>query len=99
MTKPFDRVELQARLQVGIRVVNLQMALVDRIRELEESRAREHDLRTLMPICSYCKKIRDDRNYWQMLDRYMSRARLRVHPRRLPRLHGVAAGQLRKHEA
>jgi phosphoserine phosphatase RsbU/P len=72
MTKPFDRVELQARVQVGVRVVNLQLALVDRIQELEQSRAREHSLRTLMPICSYCKKIRNDGNYWQMLERYMS---------------------------
>jgi DNA-binding response OmpR family regulator len=72
MTKPFDRVELQARLQVGIRVVNLHLALADRIRELEESRAREHDLRTLMPICSYCKKIRDERTDWMMIDRYLS---------------------------
>ena len=71
MTKPFDHLELQARLQVGIRVVNLHLALADRIRELEESRAREHNLRTLMPICSYCKKIRADRE-WQMIDRYLS---------------------------
>jgi len=72
MTKPFDRVELQARLQVGIRVVNLHLALADRIRELEESRAREHNLRTLMPICSYCKKIRGDHAEWMMIDRYLS---------------------------
>jgi sigma-B regulation protein RsbU (phosphoserine phosphatase) len=72
MVKPFDRVELQARLQVGIRVVNLHLALADRIRELEESRAREHDLRTLMPICSYCKKICNEQAEWLMIDRYLT---------------------------
>ncbi len=71
MTKPFDRIELQARLQVGIRVVNLHRALADRIRELEETRLREQHLRTLMPICSFCKKIRGG-DEWQMIDRYLS---------------------------
>ena len=28
-------------------------------------------LEGLLPICSYCKKIRDDRNYWQQLEGYI----------------------------
>lgn len=72
MTKPFDGVELHARLQVGIRVVNLHRALADRIRELEESRAREQHLRMLMPICSYCKRIRGAEHEWQAIDKYLS---------------------------
>jgi hypothetical protein len=26
----------------------------------------------LLPICSYCKKIRNDRNYWQQVEGYIS---------------------------
>ena len=26
----------------------------------------------LLPICSYCKKIRSDGNYWQELETYLS---------------------------
>jgi PAS domain S-box-containing protein len=29
-------------------------------------------LRDLLPICSYCKKIRNDRNYWEQIESYMS---------------------------
>ena len=29
-------------------------------------------LQGLLPICSYCKKIRDDRNYWQQVESYIS---------------------------
>jgi hypothetical protein len=29
-------------------------------------------LHGLLPICSYCKKIRDDRNYWQQVEQYVS---------------------------
>jgi len=71
ITKPFDRRELQARIQVGRRVVELQSALAQRVRELEEALKREKRLQGLLPICSYCKKIRDDQNYWQQVEAYI----------------------------
>ena len=72
LSKPFNRVELMARLHAGMRILNLHRALTDRIQELEESRQREHHLRTLTPICSYCKKIRGDRNDWEPIDQYLA---------------------------
>ncbi len=74
VTKPFDRLELQVRLQVGVRVVRLQTQLVERVRELEEGRRRERALRGLLPICAYCRKIRDDRNYWKDVEQYVESA-------------------------
>jgi hypothetical protein len=55
-----------------MRILNLHRALTDRIQELEESRQREHHLRTLMPICAYCKKIRGDRDDWEPIDQYLA---------------------------
>ena len=72
ITKPFDRGELRARVQVGIRVLELQGALAQRIRQLEEALSRVSLLQGLLPICSYCKKIRNDRNYWQQVEGYIS---------------------------
>ena len=72
LSKPFNRVELMARLHAGMRILNLHRALTDRIQELEESRQREHDLRTLTPICWYCKKIRGDKDDWEPIDRYLA---------------------------
>jgi DNA-binding response OmpR family regulator len=72
LSKPFNRVELMARLHAGMRILNLHRALTDRIQELEESRQREHHLRTLMPICSYCKKIRGDKDDWEPIDQYLA---------------------------
>ena len=72
ITKPFDREELRARVQVGIRVLELQGALAQRVRELEEALSRVKTLQGLLPICSYCKKIRNDRNYWQQVEGYIS---------------------------
>jgi DNA-binding response OmpR family regulator len=72
ITKPFDREELRARLDVGRRIVELQRSLTERVRQLEEALARVKQLQGLVPICSYCKKIRNDRNYWQQLESYIS---------------------------
>lgn len=72
LTKPFDPLELKARLRVGIRVLELQTALAARVRELQEAFANVKLLQGLLPICSYCKRIRDDQNYWQQLETYFS---------------------------
>ena len=71
LVKPFDRRELQARVRVGERMVALQHDLTERIRELQDAMTKIHQLEGLLPICSYCKKIRDDQNYWQQVDGYL----------------------------
>ena len=70
--KPFDREELRARLNVGVRMVALQQKLAARVRELEEAMSRVQQLQGLLPICAYCKKIRNDENYWQQVEEYIS---------------------------
>jgi response regulator RpfG family c-di-GMP phosphodiesterase len=71
ITKPVDREELQARLQVGMRIVGLQRRLSDRVAELESALANVRRLQGLLPICAYCKRIRDDRNYWNQVETYI----------------------------
>lgn len=72
ITKPFDRAELRARLQVGCRILELQSTLIERVRQLEAALIQVKQLQGLLPICSYCKKIRDDQNYWQKVETYLS---------------------------
>jgi len=42
------------------------------ILELRESLARVRTLSRLLPICSSCKKIRDDKGYWKQIESYIS---------------------------
>lgn len=72
LTKPFDRGELHARVQVGLRVLDLQRKLAERIAELEEALSRVKQLQGLLPICAYCKRVRDDQNYWQQVESYLT---------------------------
>lgn len=58
LTKPLEIEELWTRLRVAARILRY----ATQVRQLEE----------MMPICSYCKKIRDDKNYWQQIEGYIN---------------------------
>jgi len=72
VTKPFDAAVLRARVDVGTRVLELQSKLARRVKELEEALANVKRLQGLLPICSYCKRVRNDGNYWQQVDMYLA---------------------------
>jgi phosphoserine phosphatase RsbU/P len=71
LVKPFSRVELRARLRVGERTLALQRGLADRVRALELALAQVKRLQSLLPMCAWCRKIRNDANYWQDLESYV----------------------------
>jgi phosphoserine phosphatase RsbU/P len=71
LTKPFQADELRARIRVGERVVRLQQRLASRVLELEAALAKVNELEGLLPICSYCKSVRDDSNYWHQVEAYI----------------------------
>ena len=57
LTKPLDREAILMRLRVAERILEY----TTQIRQLKE----------LIPICMYCKRIRDDTNYWDQLETYI----------------------------
>ncbi len=58
LTKPFDPDMLRARLFVAQRILDLQ--------------AEVRQLQGMLPICSYCKRIRNDDNLWTQVEAYVS---------------------------
>lgn len=58
LTKPVDLTELWMRLRVAERILKF----ATQVRELE----------AFLPICSYCKKVRDDQNYWTQIETYIN---------------------------
>ena len=72
LIKPFDPEELRARVHVGVRVIGLQERLAVRVAELEEALSKVKQLSGLLPICSYCKRIRGDENYWERVESYIT---------------------------
>ena len=41
------------------------------IKDLQEALAEIKTLRGILPLCSYCKKIRDDKGFWEQVDVYI----------------------------
>jgi sigma-B regulation protein RsbU (phosphoserine phosphatase) len=72
MVKPFDQGELLARVRAGARVVAAQKALTEANEELQKALAQIKTLKGLLPICMDCKKVRDDKDYWQDIQDYLS---------------------------
>jgi DNA-binding response OmpR family regulator len=59
LSKPAKVNELKARLHVAERILNY----ATQVRQLEE----------IIPICGYCRKLRDDRDYWSQVEEYIGR--------------------------
>jgi DNA-binding response OmpR family regulator len=72
ITKPFQPAELESRVRGGERMVKLQTSLSARIKQLEEALREVKRLQGLLPICSYCKKVRNEANYWEQVESYFS---------------------------
>jgi phosphoserine phosphatase RsbU/P len=72
IVKPFHPQELKVRLGAGTRMIQLQNTLKERVTELQEALSKVKLLQGLLPICSYCKRVRDDQDYWHKLEIFVS---------------------------
>ena len=79
ITKPVNKIELLARLQSALALKKATDArkqhaaeLVKRNHELEKAMQEIKTLRGFIPICAYCKKIRDVKGFWQQMESYIS---------------------------
>jgi DNA-binding response OmpR family regulator len=72
ITKPFHWDELRARLRIGSRIVKLQQTLAARVEELQDALGNVKKLSGLLPICAYCKRIRDNQDYWTQVEKYLA---------------------------
>jgi DNA-binding response OmpR family regulator len=58
LTKPLDRPTIRMRLRVAERILKF----TTEVRQLKE----------MIPICSQCRKVRNDKNYWQGVETYIN---------------------------
>ncbi len=72
ITKPFYPEELRARINAGSRIIDMQNRLLSHAKDLQNSLDHIKTLQGILPICSFCKKVRNDKNYWQQVDDYIA---------------------------
>ncbi len=65
ITKPFQEAEVLARINVHLTLRRLQQKVEEQNVQLQASLDKVKLLSGLLPICSHCKKIRDDKGYWE----------------------------------
>ena len=71
ISKPYDPGELRARVDVGRRMLELHAKLAVQMRELQTAMENIKTLKGLVPICCHCKGIRDDKGYWNKIEKYI----------------------------
>jgi sigma-B regulation protein RsbU (phosphoserine phosphatase) len=78
VTKPFNFEELKVRVDSGLRVLALEQSLHEKIKEeeilvgeLKAALDQVNKLSGMLPICATCKKIRDDKGYWNKIETYI----------------------------
>ena len=73
-----DRTRTVERQRLDLEVANenllgLNQNLLDLNRDMAAALEEVNALRGFIPICAYCKQIRDDQGYWAQLEAYISR--------------------------
>jgi len=71
ITKPFNDRELHIAIEIALYKSWAEEQRERLILDLQEALAKVKTLSGLLPICSYCKKIRDDKGYWNQIESYI----------------------------
>ena len=70
---PFTLIEAVINYAIRSGVFAIFVVLIDRVAKQTRQLSREvKQLTGLLPICSFCKKIRDDQGQWQVIERYIT---------------------------
>jgi len=77
LRKPFEVEELVAQVRTMAKIkaaAAMQGLEPERLRSLADALSRVKALSRLLPICASCKKIRNDKGYWEQVEQYMKKA-------------------------
>ncbi len=73
ITKPFKVEEVLARIETHLALHFLRVQMEKKNSELQKALDEIKLLRGILPICASCKKIRDDKGYWNQLETYIQK--------------------------
>lgn len=71
ITKPFKSQEVLARVRTHLTLRRLQRSLEKKNEQLRQALDEIRILRGILPICSSCKKIRNEDGYWEQIEIYI----------------------------
>lgn len=71
LLKPFDAQELIIMIEISLHKHAIDREKDQLNRELKAALERVKQLSGLLPICFNCKRIRDDKGYWEQIEKYI----------------------------
>jgi len=71
IVKPFRERDLQIAIEFALYKSRMEGERNLLIHRLQDALEHVRTLSGMLPICSYCKKIRDDKGYWNQIEAYL----------------------------
>jgi len=69
--KPFNVLELKIAVELALHKHRIDMEKEKLTNELKDALEKVKLLSGMLPICSACKKVRDDKGYWNQIEVYI----------------------------
>lgn len=73
LVKPYEANQLKITVEMALFKHRLECERQKLVIDLKDALAKVKMLSGLLPICSCCKKIRDDKGYWNQLEAYIQK--------------------------
>jgi CheY-like chemotaxis protein len=73
LLKPVDPRALRPAVEMALHKHRMEREREELIDRLEQALAEVNQLRGLLPVCAWCKKVRDDQGYWDNIEGYLAR--------------------------
>jgi response regulator RpfG family c-di-GMP phosphodiesterase len=71
IARPVSNREFKSRINAMVRILRAERERDDLITNLQDALSQVKLLEGLLPFCTYCKKIRDDKGYWSRIETFI----------------------------
>lgn len=72
IVKPFRERDLYIAIEFALYKSKMETDRKASAEQLQEAYSRIKKLQGLIPVCAWCKKVRDDKGYWEKIEEYIS---------------------------
>jgi CheY-like chemotaxis protein len=73
LVKPFDPRLLHPTIEMALHKHRMERERQELTERLQRALAEVEQLRGLLPVCAWCRRVRDDHGYWETLEKYVER--------------------------
>jgi len=71
LIKPVGKRDLNSAIEMALYKSAVEKQRKELVTRLQDALARVKSLEGILPICAHCKKIRDDKGRWHLLEQYI----------------------------